>query len=113
YLLNRLPRRWVPRAGVGQQHAAASENQIEERLFVVSAARLTQDVEVLVIRMRFPFRQRLTIGTAGSPMFRKRARLDPGARGLSLSVQPYHENRRAEEQLHSGSVASILRASIR
>src|SRR6266699_3810399 len=82
-------------AGVLQQRAILSEEQIQEGLFVVGAAGFAQDIEIGIVSMHLPFRNRGTIRAARDPMRRQNSRLKPGAVGLrSLAWR----NRGAEQR---------------
>ena len=69
------------RAGIDQQRPFAAEQQVEERLFVVGAAALAQDVEAGVVFVHLPAGKFQAVGPAGHPGGRKNALLDAGCGG--------------------------------
>ena len=62
-------------AGIFEQRHAVAEHQEEKRLLGVDAARLAQDVEVLVVLLHLPVRHRDAVRAAALPSRRHRARL--------------------------------------
>ena len=56
-----------PRAGIFQQSAVFSEDQVKERLFVVGTAGLAKDIEIFVVLMNLPVWNFDAIRPAGNP----------------------------------------------